>query len=259
MSRVDSYDVSYINGLNVPMEVRPVGASGDGYSCGNPGGTNSTSQLGDCTYAVDTKVTIGGGTNEYAPYLRNVLPGGASCTPTMQEPDPPCPNEGEVCGLTLSTDFTTLTTTCGIQAGWWTADAICAQIPSFTGGPFDCQGATDQGTFADLYQCSGNNVEDCYNADNHNDECCGCPVWPGVPLPSCAQTAFGHCCYNVNQTWVSNAQPWANVLKTACPTAYSFPNDDVTSSFSCPMTVSPGQTNYTAYEVIYCPSGKTGQ
>lgn len=264
MGIVDSYDVSYINGLNVPMEVAPVDGPidpGNAYFCGNPGGTTSLTGLGTCSYTLDTNVTINATTTDYAPYLRNVLPvpSPTACTPTAQDPDPTCPTAGQVCGLTMSTDLTTLTTTCGVQAGWWSADEVCAQFPGFSGGPFDCPGTTGQDTYGNLYMCAGNNASDCYNMSSSATTCCGCPVWPGVTLPPCATTTLGNCCYNTNSTWVTYAQPWANVFKTACSTAYSFPNDDVTSSFSCPITVSSAQTNTLNYQVIYCPGGLTGQ
>ena len=256
---VDSYDVSYINGLNVPMEINPTNGAIDTsnpYVCGNPGATSSVSGLKGCTYQFDTTININGMMTNYAPYLRYVTNGGATCSPSTNDPDPTCSN-GEVCGLSLSEDFTTLATTCGTQIGWWNADAICSTVPSFNGGPFDCTASAGADTFANLYGCAGVYASDCYNP-NSNSMCCGCPIWQGVTLPTCA-TGTTSCCYNFNTTWQDQAQPWAQFMKDACTTAYSFPDDDASSSFSCPQNnPSSPDVNTTNYEVIFCPGGETG-
>ena len=106
VSQVDNYDVSYINGFNVPMEINPTNGTIDSnnpYICGNPGATTAISNLNDCTYSFDTKIMIDGMTTDYGPYLRYVANGGASCTSS----DPTCTMD-EVCGLSMSEDFTTL-------------------------------------------------------------------------------------------------------------------------------------------------------
>lgn len=40
-------------------------------------------------------------------------------------------------------------------------------------------------------------------------------------------------CNGINPEWVEKAMPWAAHLKKACPTAYTFPYDDQTSTFNC--------------------------
>jgi hypothetical protein len=250
MTQSDNYDVSYINGFNIPMEVKPVNGTLDSsnpYHCGNPGSNASITGLMDCTYNFNTTITIQGDTKDFAPYLRNVLPGGDPCTPTDMDPDPTCSQANQVCGLSMSLDLTTLSTTCGEQVGWWSANEVCVQFPSFNEGPFDCQASTGQDTFQNLYGCAGNNASDCYNPGS-NSMCCGCPVWTGVTLSPCSNID-DNCCFNTNQTWINLAQPWAMFFKDACSTAFSFPNDDATSDFSCPATVSG--TNTVNYEVIY--------
>jgi len=256
-SRVDNYDISYLNGFNIPIEIKPSNVTTDSsnpYVCGNPGSNVAITNLNDCLYKFNTFITINSMTTNYAPYLRYVTNGGGTCTPTMSNLDPACDNKDEVCGLSMSEDFTTLATTCGTQIGWWNANEVCTTVTSFNEGPFDCQGSTDQGTFFNLYGCSGTNATDCYNK-NSNTMCCGCPVWTDVPLPPCTNID-DKCCFNHNPTWENLAQPWAKFMKDACSTAFSFPNDDATSDFSCPKT-NP-DTNMTNYEVIFCPGGLTG-
>lgn len=260
---VDSYDVSYINGLNLPMEINPTNGTLDSdnpYVCGNPGATTASSNLLDCTYNFNTSIMINGMSTDYAPYLRYVTNGGDTCSPSTSDPDPTCSMSDEVCGLSLSDDLTTLATTCGTQIGWWNADAICSTVTNFVGGPFNCQESAGADTLANLYGCAGAFGSDCYNPNSSSDDnCCGCPIWADVPLPTCA-TGTTSCCYNrMNTTWLDKAQPWAQFMKDACSTAYSFPDDDASSSFSCPGTnPSSPAVNTTNYEVIFCPGGETG-
>ena len=255
VTQVDNYDVSYINGFNVPMEINPTNGSLDTnnpYICGNPGATTAISNLNDCTYQYDTSININGMTTDYGPYLRYVTNGGTSCTFS----NPTCAMN-EVCGLSMSEDFTTLSLTCGTQIGWWNADAICSTVTNFNDGPFNCQASAGADTFQNLYGCAGAFGSDCYNPNASSDNnCCGCPIWPQVNLPACASGTTS-CCYNtMNTTWTNQALPWAKFMKDACSTAYSFPDDDATSDFSCPQT-NPS-TNDIDYEVIFCPGGETG-
>ncbi len=255
---VDSYDISYLNGLNLLMEINPTNGTLDSnnpYICGNPGAATAVSNLLDCTYSFDTNITINGMTTDYAPYLRYVTNGGDSCTFS----DPTCAM-GEICGLSMSEDFTTLSLSCGTQIGWWNANAICSTVTSFNEGPFDCQASAGADTFQNLYGCAGAYGSDCYNPNATSDNnCCGCPIWTDVPLPACAAGTTS-CCYNrMNTTWLDQSQPWAQFMKDACSTAYSFPDDDASSSFSCPQNnpTAPA-VNTTNYEVIFCPGGEIG-
>ncbi len=44
--------------------------------------------------------------------------------------------------------------------------------------------------------------------------------------------------------------PWLRYLKDACPTAYTYPFDDATSTFTC----QPGATTPpVAYAITFCP------
>ncbi len=73
--------------------------------------------------------------------------------------------------------------------------------------------------------------------------CGGCPSgapWPALPT--------NWECVSNNPDWVSVAQSWAAIFKQACPTAYSFPFDDPTSSFQC----SSGTTNTMGYTITFC-------
>lgn len=51
-------------------------------------------------------------------------------------------------------------------------------------------------------------------------------------------------CNGVNPEWVELAMPWAAHQKKACPTCYTFPYDDQTSTFTCYDGAGPGTENY---------------
>lgn len=62
--------------------------------------------------------------------------------------------------------------------------------------------------------------------------------------PSATQAPPISDCVGVNDEWVTLAMPWAAHLKKACPTAYTFPYDDQTSTFTCFDGEGPGSENY---------------
>jgi hypothetical protein len=70
--------------------------------------------------------------------------------------------------------------------------------------------------------------------------CCGCPSWS--PAGACQ----AH-----DPAWQlpSRAETYAKVFKDACPTAYSFPYDDPTSTFTCAGT----STRDVDYTITFCP------
>jgi Thaumatin family len=240
----DFYDVSVINGVGVSMEMVAVAGtfaaqSGDPYSCGGPGASTSSNTLGACSWTVQPTV---GGTDETT-WARAVAPGGPACTS-----DSDCTG-GMLCGLAQS--GATFARTCGTPLGWWTADQICGVDPSF-GAPYDCASTVQNSdgttsTYTQLFECAGpDQSQSCYSTGATKD-CCGCGTdsasWPKVIGPG-----FG--CKNDNPNWQSAAEPWLAFLKEACPTAYVYPFDDATSTFTCAPASSATPV---AYEVTFCP------
>jgi hypothetical protein len=68
------------------------------------------------------------------------------------------------------------------------------------------------------------------------------PAWPALTAP-------GHGRKNDNPNWQNVAEPWLAFLKQACPTAYTEPFDDATSTFAC---TSPSGAAV-AHDVTFCP------
>ena len=164
---------------------------------------------------------------------------------------------------------------CGDFSGWWTADDFCGDAANFVGqqsGPHvNCNKGINNGdstptNFASLIACaqiggSASNGQSCYNPAVTSTACCGCPTytpntlseyWPTDTYPS---RPDGSCqndvrSINNNTGWADNAQPWLVNLKRACPSAYSFPFDDVTSTYQCH---SPGTENLLGYKITFLP------
>eukprot|EP00127_Corallochytrium_limacisporum_P002011 Clim_evm11s98 gene=Clim_evmTU11s98 len=105
-------------------------------------------------------------------------------------------------------------------------------------------------TNASLYSATGNNGQSCYSDDDDvTSLCAGCPtetdheqhgVWP-TPTASCRSN---------NPDWAQAIRPSLSSFKSACPTAYSFPFDDPTSTFQC-----QGKgADVVGYTITFCPA-----
>ena len=111
----------------------------------------------------------------------------------------------------------------GACAGGWTTGEFPDAFPFFCG-----ESVTD-GMRANMYGCHGGALAHSGYTPGADSTACGCPDWikDDVFAPSISE------CNGVNKEWVAKAQPWARQLKEACPTAYTFPYDDQTSTFMC--------------------------
>ncbi len=193
----DFYDVSNVDGSNVPLAIAPAPGTFDPtpppganvpYYCASPGCTGNCGALPACAWDL-----------------------GSSCPAELQDRDP------------------------GHVVGCRSAGQVCAVDPS--NAALDCANEDD------LYGCTGggpNGVSgSCYSA-GATSTCCGCPS--GSPAGACQSS---------NPRWTAPSLPgkYAQVFKDACPTAYSFPYDDLTSTFTCRGSASanPG------YTITFCP------
>lgn len=262
---VDAYDISIINGMNVPISMEPdiaVAALADTentnpYYCGAAGGIAQPtgSKLDSCSWSFDPEIKLSSASSktDYRDLLAAVEDGGVACKAKGTEQR--CPS-GQVCGRAFVPGTTTAPESCGKQIGWWTADELCVVTANGEGAPLSCKTAVaDQGTRADLLGCTAENAGSCYTV-GASSSCCGCPEWKigGKALPLEA----GYSCQGTNSAWENYSEPWAQFLKDACPTAYSFPYDDPTSSFTCSSDKTGAQPNMMSYKITFCPGGKTG-
>ena len=89
-------------------------------------------------------------------------------------------------------------------------------------------------------------------------QCCGCVDWwdpaqtiGGVTI--LANTTSTTCpTGQTDPLWTGNIQGGIQWMKQACPSAYVYPFDDASSSFSCTNSTSTG-TNTTSYVITFCP------
>ncbi len=267
----DYYDISIINGINLAASFSPVAGTyqatnNDPYSCTSPGATTQPGTLTGCSWTVTPSVSSVDQTN----LLRDVNPvsfANSGLCPNGGTPnslgycecsvDSDCSSSGLVCGLALNAKVNQqYTQVCGNKIGWWTANQICSssvnnQSPLVPFGyPLYCADAVTNSdlstsTRTNLHNCSkpagATNPEQsqsCYSNGAAFD-CCGCATslhadfgdWPTIVSSSFGGQDNG--CYNNNSNWVTIAQPWLVFLKKACPTAYTYPYDDATSTFTC--------------------------
>jgi hypothetical protein len=237
----DFYDVSVINGMSTSMSMGPIAGtfaakSGDAYWCGDPGASTASGGLPACSWNIQPTVS---GVNQTA-FARAVTLGGKGCSS-----DADC-SGGSFCGL--AQEGGSFVQNCGAPLGWWTADQICIVNGGFP-APYNCastiqnaNGSTS--TFTQMLQCIGGQAASCYNPGATVD-CCGCgsdaTAWPAGNSGSC---------FSNNPKWQQLAEPWVAFFKRACPTAYVYPYDDATSSFTCS---SPSNAKPVAYAVTFCP------
>lgn len=255
---VDTYDISIIDGVNVPVEMAPDSNHGplvttDPYWCGNPGGASpATANLGKSSWQFNPP------SNDYI----FVAPGGGSCVD-----DQNCAS-GEKCGLSVYPG-NIIKKTCGKFLGYWTAKQVCGQSANTYGDPFNCsQSVSDRAPaqqLSNLYNCKNQGITTCYpNTPPSQSNCCGCVDWWNItgvsvapitnPLNVCVTPASPS---NPNPNWYNHVLDKLTWLKKGSPTSYSYPYDDPTSTFKCNTTDSttPNNTNTLNYTITYCSGG----
>lgn len=246
---IDYYDVSMINGVNVPVSMgpdargayrAPPGAPGDAFWCGTGGGaTASHSSLTSCSWTFDPTSIAGA---DRSALLTFVSPSDVAC-----RSDADCAGAG-VCGTAVLDGPPRAVQRCGRQLGWWTAHELCSATAGGLGAPIDCLAAVPGpggGTRRDLFGCAGPYGLSCYSAGAVST-CCGCAVWPYPATETC---------HAQNPDWNAAVLPWVSFVKRGCPTAYSYQYDDPSSTFVCRTE---GPINGTDYVVTFCPGGQRG-
>lgn len=193
-----------------------------------------------------------------------------------------CSNGSEVCGLTManiqSGSYSSLT--CGNPHGWITPNQFgvlnsTTLNPNFftvsTGTP-SYWTASSGNTILDYQQCIGNTFS-ANNAGSTLLNACGGVVWgnlgstgqqttmpsfSGGALVNSAWSTSGLSIINASSSVVSSSSNWLNYvlptilwLKQACPTCYTFPYDDPTSTFSCAVDPTKTSRDFIQYQVNF--------
>jgi hypothetical protein len=223
-----------------------------GYTCsGNPGTCYKTcSEDGDCNGL--TCVAAGNG---------------KSYCQCQSEGDCAQSSFGSYCGSEFGLGLGVYLQQCGPFNGWWSADDLCVNPQTVYGG-LNCgasitDGDSNQTNLSSLFGCNGASVPgatptpiigntanetSCYNSAAATTGCCGCGTSMDNTLVDDWPTdATGDCGSN-NTIWAAQVQPWLANLKQSCPTAYSYPFDDFTSTFQCE---GQGAVNLLGYRVTF--------
>ncbi len=285
------YDVSMVNGFNVPVEIKGLGpvSTSDPFACTAAGAiiqpaTSFATQLGACPWTFTPPNT---GVNATENYVFVSSGAEQSCTATGGQCTAP-----QLCGMGWNNDINTgagvpINRRCGTFQGYWAvADFIGYSnagndwgsiIDLYTHYGMSTHLAAAYGNnkatsmpaaFRDLYGCvptSNDSLDSGYKSGK--SRVCGCYDWnqSGSPAKTavsqlcCTSTSGGACGAQTgvvdtpNTLWQNNVYDKINYLKAACPTAYSYQFDDKSSSFQCNQS-----GLFTGYVAIFCPGGKTG-
>jgi hypothetical protein len=265
------YDVSVINGFNVPGQIKSLAPlSGGTFSCGQSTGAliqPAGSPLGNCSWSFSPPTT---GVDSLPNYIWTSSGAQDGCTSNAN-----C-TVGSYCGTAFSAGnegTTPINRRCGVFQGYWT-------IATYSGYPLNGQwGAINlynlynlgtalqpgpngsygqvnalDATFKDLYQCNLTSNGSLNSGYTFTNNVCGCYNWnqAGSIVPT-AQAANCAVPNGQNSDWVNTVLPRVSWLKQACPTAYVYQYDDKSTSFTC-NTVN----QKTSYQITFCPGGKTG-
>jgi len=238
VSNADTYDVEVINGFNLPLSFGPDGTTygtttSNPYICGSPGAFSPSTGTASSTW-------------NFSPpsiYYNWVISNGASCSASS----PNCASG--TCGLSLTNGQ--LEFSCGQLVGYWTANQICG-VDSGYGTPISCQQSSTSNpglVLEDLYGCT-NAIPSCYS-NGAPSSCCGCENWASVGISEPSNTQN---CTNTNSEWLQYVEPGLVWLKQGAPNVYTFPYDDISSTFTC-SNAAGGSTNSLNYEIVWCPEG----
>jgi hypothetical protein len=203
-------------------------------------------------------------------YFRAVIPPAGTSTTCTRDSD--CTSiPGTTCGYAMSNfgtgTFDFATRTCGKAVAWLTADAVWGFNQSSTNAaPFAFSTSWDNGnggtvSVGDLQLC----VNNTYSAYVNNGTAttfpvqpvalaCGGVMWGATEVPGPLQNPSGNAglgltpptqpVQTANANWLDYVLPTIGWLKQACPTCYTYPFDDMSSTFTCANTTVHTKTTY---------------
>jgi hypothetical protein len=276
---VDYYDVSIINGANYALAFGPTDGqvTPNKYECGTPGetsppiGVSTTQALSNWAFTPSTSSfpSTLPSTDSPASYFAVVETSATTPTPcNVTNPQTACAatgSSGPVCGWdkskVLSGTFTFAATDriCGTFVSWATANQIWGwnsngDTNHLNQAPFDfaTQNAVNPAfngqttiSVSDLQLCINNSFSSYTDPAPTNQPAvmaCGGTNWAGITTPSVAYKTEG-------TAWVPYVLPTITWLKNACPTCYTYPFDDMSSTFTCEKDVVKDGSNNLNYTI----------
>jgi hypothetical protein len=241
----DYYDVSNVNGMNVPMSLSPtvinpsIFMSDNPYQCGTPGSQAPVTNMGISSWDPTPP----------SAYYQWVVPSSTTC---LQDSD--CSN-GDSCGLTNNYGETPqFKLSCGKLLGYWTANQACGQDPTnlLQDAGFGCFTPVVNGgiitTLGAMQGCGGTSGSG--YSDGAAETVCGCQDWYKLFGSEVVPLETGNCS-NSNPIWMTSILPTLQWLKEICPSCYVYPYDDKSSTFTCYLA--ENGYNIQNYTVTLCP------
>lgn len=289
------YDVSIINGMNVPAEMKGLGpvSSSDPYHCTAAGApiqppSSFTPPLGACPWMFTPPT---GGIDATENYVFVSAGSQVACTTSGGQ----CAQtDADMCGTGWNSDINTgagtpINRRCGAFQGYWTvADYIGYKLPGQWGAGYDLYtlyGIGDEldpvthvygnstanpgyATYYDLYGCvptSNDSLDSGY--DSGKSRVCGCYDWDQAGSPALTNVVQ-KCCTSTNTTACTNQ---TSVVDAPNPLWQSTVFDRINwLKAGCPtaysyqfddkasqFTCNQADT-FASYQIVFCPAGKTG-
>ncbi|MDQ5921974.1 MAG: hypothetical protein QG673_2033 [Pseudomonadota bacterium] len=257
----DYYDISIINGANYPVQFAPNGMSAEvsnAYMCGIAGGfesqaggmtTNPTGGLPAAAWDFNPPV-------ESAAYYKYVESGGGPC-----EVDMSCSVSGQTCGYNYDAIIggpKNYQLTCAVQLSWVSADQIWGfneSVSNLAPFPF-LESYANPNPAANTTPISGGTLQLC-NLNTFSPYAVAPAESAGSPLLACGGfnwnesgiTRPSESVVTTNPNWTNWVLPTITWLKETCPTCYTYPYDDPSSTFQCNAT--PTGNNMLNYTITY--------
>jgi hypothetical protein len=218
-------------------------------------------------------VTIAG---DAASYYRLVAVQAGPLAPKTCTDNTPCTDgTNTTCGYAMADvvtggSFTYAARTCGKPVGWLTVDAIwgfnptAANVAPFAFGTTWSNGNGGTVSVGDLQLC----INQTYSAYQPNGTASSLPAFPIQPMAlACGGVMWGTTeipgpqlnptgnvglaitrptqpVQTANANWIDYVLPTIKWLKQACPTCYTFPFDDMSSTFTCSDASRNPSTSY---------------
>lgn len=139
---------------------------------------------------------------------------------------------------------------CGQLLGYWTLDTFCGYNLDQMYPDAKCRApmpSPNEGqTLWNLLACV--DVPSCYQ-QHTGTNCCGCTDWQDEFKDVSPSTER---CVEQNPNWLEYVKPGLTFMKEACPSAYTYPYDDMSSTFVCSSNIDGGVNNVD-YTITYCP------
>ena len=216
-SGTDFFDVSIIEGANIPVAMYPLDVEvdpNDRYKCGVAGG---------CSWKFDPEPDLKKYvTQVFEPLKRSQqkCDEDSECTP------------GSVCGATFDQSPPNYGV-CGTFNGYASAHVSC--MSGSTGAPFFCEDNSD------VISCMGDHNLSGYNQPP-GTTVCGCIGWESLGIDAPTHVP----CETSDKNWEEKSLPFLKFLKRGCPLSFVFAFDDFTGIITCSTS--------TRYRIEFCPN-----